>query len=167
MHIRSISVAIASFALAACTHRDPTSTTPGAGSADFGTLNAAKLVLVADGGIAALHVQYAVDHDTRAYAYSQRHICAVNCGAPMDSASGTLSPAAADSLFSLVWAQAPYGLHDDYGTTAGGADMMTYTLSVTFEGNTKKIRADDGTMPEAMRKMVEATRGIVAEARGK
>jgi emfourin len=167
MHTRFISVAIASIALAACAHRDPTSTTPGAGSADFGTLNAAKLVLVAEGGIAALHVKYSVDHDTRTYAYSQRHICTVNCGAPLDTASGTLSAAAADSLFSLVWAQAPYALHDDYGTTPQAADMMTYTLSVTFEGNTKTIRADDGTMPEAMRKMVDATRGIVAAARSK
>jgi hypothetical protein len=167
MHIRSIRVAVATIALAACAHRDPTSTAPGAGSADFGTLNAAKLVLVADGGIAALHTQYSVDHDTRAYAYSQRHICTVDCGAPIDSASGILTAAAADSLFSLVWAQAPYGLRDDYGTTSQAADMMTYTLSVTFEGNAKTIRADDGTMPEAMRKMVEATRGIVAAARGK
>lgn len=167
MNIRSIGVTVASIALAACAHRDPTSTTPGAGSADFGTLNAAKLELTAEGGIAALQVKYVVNHDTRSYVYSQRHICADNCGAPMDSASGTLSAAAADSLFSLVWAQSPYGLHDDYGTTSNAADMMTYTLSVTFEGNTKKIRADDGTMPEPMRKIAEAVRGIVAEARGK
>ena len=167
MNIRSIGVVIAGIALAACTHRDPTSTMPGAGSADFGTLNAAKLALVAEGGIAALQVQYSVDHDTRAYVYSQRHICSDKCGAPLDSASGTLSAAAADSLFSLVWAQSPYSLRDDYGTTSNAADMMTYTLTVTFESNTKKIRADDGTMPEAMRKIVDATRGIVGAARPK
>ena len=167
MNIRSAGLVIASIALAACTHRDPTSAVPGVRNADFGTLNAAKLELVAEGGIAALQVKYSVDHDTRAYVYSQRHICSANCGAPMDSASGTLSPAAADSLFSLVWAESPYGLRDDYGTTSGAADMMTYTLTVTFEGSTKKIRADDGTMPDAMRHIVDATRGIVAAARAK
>lgn len=165
MNIRSIGTAVASIALAACTHRDPTSATPGIRNADFGTLNGAKLELVADGGIAALHASYAVEHDTRVFTYSQRHICSDNCGAPIDSASGTLSPAAADSLFSLVWAESPYGLRDDYGKTANAADMMTYTLRVTFDGSTKTVRADDGTMPDAMRKIVDATRGIVAEAK--
>lgn len=167
MHIRPIGVAAAFLALTACTHRDPTSAVPAVRNSDFGTLNEAKLELVAEGGIAALQVKYAVDHDARAYTYSQRHICSDKCGAPLDSASGTLSPAAADSLFSLVWAQSPYGLRDDYGTTANAADMMAYTLRVTFEGNTKEIRADDGTMPDAMRRIVDATRGIVAAARGK
>lgn len=167
MNIRSIAAAVASVALAACTHRDPTSTTPGVRNADFGTLNGAKLDLIADGGIAALHVSYSVDHDTRLFAYSQRHICSTNCGAPLDTASGTLSPAAADSLFSLVWAESPYRLRDDYGKTANAADMMTYTLSLTFDGTAKTIRADDGTMPDAMRKIVDAARGIVSAARVK
>jgi hypothetical protein len=108
-----------------------------------------------------------VDHDGRTYAYSQRHICSGKCGAPLDTAAGTLTAAAADSLFSLVWAESPYSLRDDYGTTANAADMMTYTLSVTFDGSTKQHRADDGTMPDAMRRIVDATRGIVAAARGK
>lgn len=166
MNIRSTGIALVSIVLAACTHRDPTSAVPSVRHADFGTLNAAKLELVAAGGIAALQVKYSVDHDTRVYVYSQRHICSDKCGAPIDSASGTLSPAAADSLFSLVWAESPYGLHDDYGTTVNGADMMTYSLTVTFEGNTKNVRADDGTMPDAMRRIVDATKGMVAAARG-
>lgn len=167
MNIRTIGIALASLALAACTHRDPTTAVPGVRNADFGTLNAAKLELVAEGGIAALQMKYAVDHDARSWVYVQRHLCTDKCGAPIDSASGTLSAAAADSLFSLVWSESPYGLRDDYGTTPNAADMMTYTLSVTFEGNTKRIRADDGTMPDAMRRIAEATRGIIAAARGK
>ena len=167
MNIRSIGIAIAGLTLAACTHRDPTSATPGVRNADFGTLSGAKLELVAEGGIAALQLKYSVDHDTRAYAYSQRHLCSDKCGAPLDSASGTLSPAAADSLFNIVWAESPSSLRDDYGTTLGAADMMTYTLGVTFEGNTKKVRADDGTMPEPMRRIVDATRGVITAARGK
>jgi hypothetical protein len=165
MNVRSIGIVLATVALAACTHRDPTSVVPGAGNADFGTLNGAKLELVAEGGIAALRTRYTVDHDTRAYVYRQGHICSGACGAPLDSASGALSPAGADSLFSLVWAASPYSLRDDYGTTANAADMMTYTLTVTFEGSTKTIRADDGTMPKAMRDIVDATRGIVGAAR--
>lgn len=166
MNIRSIALAVASISLIACAHNDPTAAIPGIRNQDIGTLNGAKLELLAEGGIAALQTRYTVDHDTRAYAYSLRHICSDKCGAPMDSASGTLSPAAADSLFNLVWSQSPYGLRDDYGTTPNAADMMNYTLSVTFDGSTKKIRADDGTMPGAMRKISDAVRGIVAAARG-
>lgn len=167
MNIRSIGIALASVALAACTHRDPTSAVPGVRNADFGTLNAARIHLVVQGGIAALQLEYSVDHDTRAYAYSQRHICADKCGAPIDSASGTLTAAVADSLFNLVWAESPYRLRGDYGTTPNAADMMTYSVTVTFEGNTKKITADDGTMPDPMRRIVQATTGIVAAARAK
>lgn len=167
MTTRSIGVALAAIALAACTHRDPTSTMPGVRNADFGTLNGAKLELLAVGGIAGVQVKYSVDHDTRAYAYSQRHICSDNCGAPLDSATGTLSAAAADSLFSIVWAQSPYSLRDDYGTTPNAADMMSYTLTVTFDGSTKRIRADDGTMPDPMRAIADATRGTISAARGK
>lgn len=158
---------VAAFAFAACTHRDPTSAAPAVRNSDFGTLNAAKLELTAEGGIAALQTRYSVDHDSRAYAYSRRQFCSDNCGAPLDTASGALSPAAADSLFSLVWAESPYSLRDDYGRTANAADMVTYTLSVTFDGNTKRISADDGTMPGAMRRIVDATAGIVAAARAK
>ncbi len=167
MNIRSITLAIASISLMACTHNDPATSIPGIRSQDFGTLNGAKLDLLAQGGIAALQTRYTVDHDTRAYAYSLRHICSDKCDAPIDSASGTLSPAAADSLFNLVWSESPYSLRDDYGTTPNAADMMNYTLSVTFDGSTKKIRADDGTMPDAMRRMADAVRGIVSAARGR
>ena len=107
MNIRSIALAVASISLMACTHHDPTTAIPGIRSRDFGTLNGAKLELFAEGGIAALQTKYTVDHDTRVYGYSMRHICSDKCGAPMDTASGTLSPAAADSLFNLVWAESP------------------------------------------------------------
>jgi hypothetical protein len=43
--------------------------------------------------------------------------------------------------------------------------MITYTLRVIFDSGTKTIRADDGTMPAAMRKMVDALHGIVAAGR--
>src|SRR5512146_3212618 len=166
MNIRSIALAVASISLMACTHHDPATAIPGIRSQDFGTLNGANLELLAEGGIAASQTRYTVDHDTHAYSYSLRHICSDKCGAPMDSASGTLSPAAADSLSTLVWSESPYGLRDDYGTTPNAADMMNYTLSVTFDGSAKKIRADDGTMPDAMRKIADAVRGVVAVARG-
>jgi hypothetical protein len=150
--------------LAGCAHRDP-STSPAIRIDDFGVLNAAKIELVEEGGIAALMTDRIVRHDDRFFLYTQRHLCGQSCAAPLDSATGTLSPAATDSLFTLVWAQQPFSLKDDYGTSRGAADMMEYTLRMTFDGTTKTIRADDGTMPPQMRQILDALRGSISAAR--
>jgi hypothetical protein len=132
---------------------------------DFGSFNGATVELTAEGGIAAFSVHHLVRHDDRAYVYSQRMICGQSCGAPLDSASGTLAAATTDSLFNVVLAQSPFSLADDYGITQGGADMMTYVLKVVAGGNVKTIRADDGTMPDPMRKIVQTLRETIAAAR--
>ena len=43
--------------------------------------------------------------------------------------------------------------------------MFEYTLKVTFDGTTKTIRADDGTMPAAMRQIVSVLGGTIDSAR--
>jgi len=150
--------------VAACARRDPTSA--GATRIDnVQALNGARLELVEEGGIAALSTTQTVRHDDRAFSYVRRQICSAKCPAPMDSASGTLSVAASDSLFNIVWNAQPGTLKDDYGPTPGGADMVTYTLRVILDNQTKMIRADDGTMPAAMRQIVQSIHGIIAAAR--
>ena len=129
------------------------------------TLNGARVELVEEGGIAAFSTTYTVRHDDRAFAFSRRHICSANCPAPLDSASGSLSVVASDSLFNVVVSAQPGTLKDDYGVTANSADMVTYTLRVVLDNATKTVRADDGTMPSPMRKIVDAIHGIVAAAR--
>jgi emfourin len=152
-----------SVSLAACSHA---ASVNGPVAVDnFGSFNNASVSITAEGGIAALSITHRVSHDDRAFVYSQRHLCAQNCGAPMDSASGTLSPAVTDSLFNIVLAQSPFSLKDDYGTTGQAADMMVYTMTVRAEGQTKTIRADDGTMPPPMRQIVSSVRAVIADAR--
>ena len=73
--------------------------------------------LTAEGGIAGLSVHHLVRQDDRSYVYTLRHICGQTCAPPLDSASGTLSASATDSLFSIVLAQSPFSLKDDYGIT--------------------------------------------------
>lgn len=160
----TLSSFVLAIALAACARRDPTSTSA-VRVDNVGALNGARLELAEEGGIAAFSTTHTVRHDDRAFTFVRRHICAATCGAPMDSASGTLSFAASDSLFNIVWNAQPGTLKDDYGTTPNSADMVTYTLRIVFDNETKSIRADDGTMPSAMRKIVEAIHGIVAAAR--
>jgi hypothetical protein len=43
--------------------------------------------------------------------------------------------------------------------------MLEYTLRIDYEGETKIAHADDGTMPDSMRRIVDAVRGILAPAR--
>ena len=149
----------ASLITCACAGRATSSDSPVANDA-FGTLNGATVDLESSGGFAALATVYRAAHDDRSYVYSRRHICSANCGAPLDSASGRLAPNVADSLFSIVVSAAP-DLEPDYGTTAGGADMVDYKLRMTIAGQTKTVHADDGTMPAPMRRIVDALRGIV------
>jgi hypothetical protein len=151
-------------ALVGCASGAPTST--GATRVDnLAALNGARVELVEEGGIAAFSTTYSVRHDDRAFAFSRRHICSANCPAPLDSTSGTLSVAASDSLFNIVVNAQPGTLKDDYGVTPNAADMVTYTLRVVLDNGTKTVRADDGTMPSAMRKIVDAVHATVAAAR--
>jgi hypothetical protein len=131
---------------------------------DSGLNDVPSVELTAEGGIAALSVHHLV-RSSGSFVYTQRQICGQTCKAPLDSASGTLALSTTDSLFTAILAQSPFSLNDDYGTTQGGADMMTYVLKVNGLGHRKTIRADDGTMPAAMRQIVQTLRTTVANAR--
>jgi len=43
--------------------------------------------------------------------------------------------------------------------------MMSYTLRITAGGSTRTVTADDGTMPDAMRRIVDGLRTSIATAR--
>src|SRR5262245_13867175 len=101
-----------------------------------------RIDVLAEGGYAPMRTRHIVSRDDRSFVYSNRRLCERNCGAPLDSASGTVSAAAADSLFAVIFAQDPFSLSDDYGTTRGGADMSVYTVRITADGRAKSIRFD-------------------------
>jgi hypothetical protein len=149
---------------AACSSSSTTTARPDVAFDSFGTFNGARVEVVAEGGIAALSIRDRVDHDSRAWIHVTRHLCDRNCPAPTDSASGLAPANAIDSLFSIVLARKD-GLQDDYGTTRNGADMMTYTVRISSAGSTKTIRADDGTMPTALRQVVDAVRATVSQTK--
>jgi hypothetical protein len=148
----------------ACAKRAPTDSTQQPQLNDFPSFNGAKVELHADGGFAALSIDQVVRHDDHYFLATQRKLCAQTCAA-LDSVSGSLTAAATDSLFNIVLAQSPFSLKDDYGTTVGGADMMLYTVRITADGRTKTVRADDGTMPEPLRRIAAAVRETISAAR--
>jgi hypothetical protein len=154
---------ITALALGACAGGSTAS--PSIRTDTFGTLNGARIELTAQGGFAGLTTNWRVAHDDRSYSFVRRHICGSTCAAPLDSASGTMSGVAADSLFTVVWGLGPTSLKDDYGLTPGAADMFEYSLRVTFDGATKTVHADDGTMPPALRQIVNTLAGTIDSAR--
>ena len=125
----------------------------------------AKIDVVQEGGFAALAIRRAVTHDDRVYVTSTRQVCKSTCAAPTDSASGTLTAGATDSLFAAIVAQDPFSLKDDYGATNGSADMFTYTVRITANGKSKSVRFDDGSMPEPMQKILLALHTTLFAAR--
>ena len=151
-----------SAALAACSS---TASLSGSGRLDSADLTGAKIDISAPGGFAGVSIRHVVSHDDRGFLYVLRRICAQNCGAPSDSASGTLSQAASDSLFDVLVSNDPFSLKDDYGLTQNAADMFEYTVRVTSNGQTKTIRFDDGTMPEPMRPILSTVQSSVSAAR--
>jgi hypothetical protein len=158
----AVSLVLASGATIACSNRATTAIL----SRDFGTLNGAEVELTEVGGFAARSTTQLVRHDDGYFSYVAKPLCAPACPAmPVDSASGSLTHAASDSLFSIIVAASPGSLRDDYGATPNSADMVTYTLRISTANGVKTIRADDGTMPAPMRQIVEAVHGIIAAAR--
>jgi hypothetical protein len=143
---------------------------------DTGSFKGAKVEIIADGGFGGERRRYVVQHDDRSFAMSIRDLSDFNpkfvarfrggrIPAPRDTASGTLSAAATDSLFRIVFRQRPFLLKDDYGKTPGGADFFDLTLTVTAGGLVKTIRADDGTMPPGMRQIERSVRETISPVR--
>ena len=139
---------------------------PANATLDHARYSSAEVELVGEGGLAAFMTRHRVQGSGPSYLFTRHRICSVpSCQAALDSASGALITRTADSLFAVIEAQNPFALKDDYGITVGGADMITYTLRVRIGGRSKTIRADDGTQPEAMRKIADAIRATVEAAR--
>ena len=130
------------------------------------TYAAAEVELVGTGGLGAFMTRSLVRGAGPTFLHTMHRICSVpNCQAALDSASGNLRRSASDSLFAIIDRAGPFNLKEDYGITVGGADMVTYTMRVSIGDRTKNIRADDGTMPEPMRRIAEALRATIAAAR--
>jgi hypothetical protein len=150
-------VAAATIALAACT----ASVSGPSPEIDFPSFNGARISVVAEGGFAPMHVVDSVEHDTRVYMHTSRPLCAPNCTFVRDSAAGVFPATTTDSIFSAVL-PLKNTFKDDYGITTNGADMQTYTVTITSDGTIKRIHADDGTMPAALRQIVSGLRAAIS-----
>ena len=147
----------------ACSRTGATLDPEAAARASYAT---AEVELIAEGGLGGLMIRSYVRGTGPTFLHTMHRICSVpSCQPALDSASGPIKAAAADSLFALIERESPFNLKDDYGITVGGADMFSYTLRVRIGDRAKTVRADDGTMPAPMRRIAESLRETIAAAR--
>lgn len=165
--VHPVVIAVAVASLLACSSATPGGD-PATASLDHARYAAAEIELVGEGGLAAFATRHRVRGEGPTFLFTRHRICSVpSCQPALDSAAGALATRTADSLFAVAEGLGLFGLKDDYGITVGGADMITYTLRVQLGGRTKTVRADDGTMPEPMRRVAEALRSTIDAARAK
>ena len=129
------------------------------------TVSPASIEVLADGGIAALHILNSVDSTTGQVHYSVGPMCLQGgtCQ-PRDTLTGQLTRAQVDALYARAAEPEFRSLRADYGTTTQGADMMGYTVIIRGNDRTRTIRADDGSMPSLLAQWVNDVRGAVVEA---
>jgi hypothetical protein len=157
-------IIISAIAGAAACSSSPHSVT--ADDPGFDVVPVVSVEVYATGGIAGLVTDWRIVRPTRQFFYVNRRSCtSAGCPAALDSAAGTLSQAAIDSIFNVVIPRDTAGTVRDYGTTPNAADMRQYVVRVTNGDQTTDLRADDGTMPPPMRAMIDAVRGTIAAAR--
>ena len=111
--------------------------------------SAARIVVEADGGIAAFHQEVRIDSATGVATWLHGPSCAGNPNCPgRDSGSKPIGAEAVRGFFTRTY-EAPFrALHQDYGTTTNAADMMTYRITIVANGLRRSVTGDDGTLPD-------------------
>jgi hypothetical protein len=124
-----------------------------------------SIEVIADGGIAALHIVNRVDSATAQVQYSVGPMCPETGSCqPRDTLTGQLTREQVDALYLRAVDPEFRALRADYGTTTQGADMMGYTVIIRGNDRTRTLRADDGTMPSLLAQWVNDVRSAVVEA---
>ena len=127
-----------------------------------------RLTMEREGGIGTLWIRESVDGATGRFVATTHRICSVpQCQAAIDSASGTLDATVVGTLMATVEGANLWSLRDDYGRTPNSADMMVHTLTTHLDGRDKSVRGDDGSFPDAARRVEAALHEAITKARGR
>jgi hypothetical protein len=125
-----------------------------------------RLTIVQSGGIAGTLTTASVDGSTMTYTL-KNGFCAPGAPCPAgDSESGALDEREVRALRSLVAAEWD-ALLDDYGRSEGAADLFEYELDIRLAGRTKRVTADDLTMPTELRTIRDALFQAIDSARSR
>lgn len=126
-----------------------------------------RLSIVQSGGIAGTRRTSSVDGATLAWTQTEGRICAAGADCPArDSLSGALPERDVRALQRLVAAQWD-SLRPDYGRSEGAADLFEYEIEISLGGRTRRITADDLTLPPALAAIRDRLFQAIDSARGR
>ena len=167
-----LAFAVAALVLAALTAcRTPAAaSSDDAVSASTGPVTVANaptgITIHATGGIAGMEIVRGVARDGPLFSTFTRRLCSgTRCTPATDSAAGALQPARAASVWSEIEAARTDTMRADYGI-GRGADQMFYEIRIALPSGERVLRADDFSMPPALRKIVERVDAAIREQRG-
>jgi hypothetical protein len=124
-----------------------------------------RLTIVQSGGIAGATTAASVDGATMTYTLVGGRCAPDTPCSAADTVTGPLPERDVRALRSLVAAEWS-SLRDDYGRTEGAADLFEYELDLRLGDRTKRVTADDMSMPESLRAIRDALFQAIDSARG-
>lgn len=125
----------------------------------------AGIAIVGTGGAAALDRVTLLDSATGHFIAVTRPACPSTC-APLDSASGTVTPADVARLFSLIESERVFSLRDEYGVCGQCDDGVSYATTVQANGRRKVITSDGELTPLLLGRVHVALAEAIRAARG-
>ena len=147
-----------------CRSSDPG---PSEGSATQSDISGFRIEIVQTGGIAGIRRTTIADGATLTYTQTSGRICAEGADCPAtDSISGTLPERDVRAVQRLV-AEQWDSLIDDYARSEGAADLFAYAIEIRHAGETKRITADDLTLPTELGTIRDRLFQAIDSARGR
>lgn len=126
-----------------------------------------RISIVQTGGIAGERTVSIADGATLTYTQTGSRICAEGASCPAtDSLSGALPERDVRALERLV-AERWDSLLEDYGRSEGAADLFEYVIEISYDGRTKRITADDLTLPPELGTIRDRLLQAIDSARGR
>lgn len=125
----------------------------------------AGIAIVGTGGAAALDRVTVLDSATGQFIAVTRPACADTC-APLDSASGAISPSDVARLFALVESEHLFALGDDYDACGHCDTGVSYATTVQANGRRKVITSAGEVTPMLLGRVHVALAEAIRSARG-
>ncbi|HEX6047671.1 MAG TPA: hypothetical protein VFZ21_00320 [Gemmatimonadaceae bacterium] len=124
----------------------------------------AGIAIVGTGGAAALDRVTALDSATGHFIVVTRPECPGTCAA-LDSASGTIAPAAVARIFALIEEERLFALRDDYEVCPQCDSEVAYATTVQANGRRKVITSDGESTPGVLGRVHVAVAEAIRAAR--
>lgn len=125
----------------------------------------AGIAIVGTGGASALDRVTVLDSATGQFIAVTRPICANTC-APLDSASGSISPSDVARLFALVESERVFALGDEYDACGHCDSGVSYATTVQANGRRKVITSAGEVTPLLLGRIHVALAEAIRAARG-